>query len=105
MLLNEADARALTEKILSFVTAADATVGVGSDKLSHLRFAANNILTSGTRISRSANVTVWIDGKRGSASTNDTDDASLKAMVEQAEKIDRKSTRLNSSHGYISYAV
>ena len=89
MLLNEADAKALTEKILSFVTAADATVSVGSDKLSHLRFAGNNFLTSGTRVGRSANITVWIDGKRGSASTNDTDDASLKAMVEQAETIAR----------------
>ena len=89
MLLNESDAKALTDKILSFVTAGDATVGVGGDKLSHLRFAGNNFLTSGTRLSRSANVTVWIDGKRGSASTNDTDDASLKAMVEEAEKIAR----------------
>lgn len=89
MLLNESDARALTEKLLSYVTAADATVGVGSDKLSHLRFAANNFLTSGTRVSRSANVTVWIDGKRGAASTNDTDDASLKAMVAEAERIAR----------------
>jgi predicted Zn-dependent protease len=87
MLLNESDAKALTDKILSYVTASDASVGVGSDKLSHLRFAGNNILTSGSRVSRSANVTVWIDGKRGSASTNDIDDASLKAMVEQAEKI------------------
>lgn len=87
MLLNELDAKALTEKILSYVTAGDAQVSVGSDKLSHLRFAANNFLTSGTSVSRSANVTVWKDGKRGSASTNDTDDASLKAMVEQAEKI------------------
>ncbi|HVF29447.1 MAG TPA: TldD/PmbA family protein [Pyrinomonadaceae bacterium] len=89
MLLNETDAKALTDKILSFVTATDATVGVGSDKASHLRFAANNILTSGTRIGRSANVTVWIDGRRGSASTNDTDEASLKAMVAEAEKIAR----------------
>ena len=89
MMLNESDAKALTDKILSYVTSSDASVGVGSDKLSHLRFAGNNFLTSGTRLSRSANVTVWIDGKRGSASTNDTDDASLKAMVEQAEKIAR----------------
>lgn len=89
MLLNESDAKALTDKILSFVTANDASVGVGSDKLSHLRFAGNNFLTSGSRVSRNANVTVWIDGKRGSASTNDVDDASLKAMVEQAEKIAR----------------
>jgi predicted Zn-dependent protease len=87
MLLNESDAKALTEKILSYVTAGDASVGVGSDKLSHLRFAGNNFLTSGTRVSRSANVTVWIDGKRGAASTNDTDDASLKEMVDRAEKI------------------
>ena len=89
MLLTEREAKALTDKILSFVTAADASVGVGSDKLSHLRFAGNNFLTSGTRMSRSANVTVWIDGKRGSASTNDSDEASLRSMVEHAEKIAR----------------
>ena len=91
MLLNENEAKAFTDKILSYVTATDASVGVSSDKLSHLRFAGNNFLTSGQRISRGANVTVWIDGKRGSSSTNDLDDASLKAMVEQAEKLARLS--------------
>ncbi|HKP67835.1 MAG TPA: TldD/PmbA family protein [Pyrinomonadaceae bacterium] len=89
MLLNEQETKALTEKILSFVTATDASAGVSSDKLSHLRFAGNDLLTSGTRFARGANVTVWIDGKRGASSTNDVDDASLKAMVEQAEKIAR----------------
>lgn len=87
MLLTEKETKELSEKILSYVKADDAVAGVGSDKLSHLRFAGNNILTSGTRVSRSANVTVWIGGKRGGASTNDLDDASLKAMVEQAQKI------------------
>ncbi len=91
MLLTETEAKAFTDKILSYVTAADASVGVGSDKLSHLRFAGNNFLTSGQRVSRGANVTVWIDGKRGSSSTNDLDDASLKAMVDQAEKLARLS--------------
>ena len=89
MLLTEQEVRALTEKILSMVDADDATAGVGSNKQSHLRFAANNVLTSGSREGRSANVTVWIGGKRGAASTNDLDDASLKAMVEQAETIAR----------------
>lgn len=89
MLLTESDAKAITAKILSYVTGADATASVNSDKLSHLRFAHNNFLTSGQRISRGASVTVWIDGKRGSSSTNDLDDASLKSMVEQAEKIAR----------------
>ena len=91
MLLTEKDAKELTDKILSLVKADDATASVSSDKHSHLRFANNNVLTSGTRITRGANVTLWIGGKRGSASTNDTDDASLKAMVEQAAQIARNS--------------
>ena len=87
MLLTEQETKTLTERILSFVKADDAIANVGSDKLSHLRFADNNILTSGSRVSRNANVVVWVGGKRGAASTNDLDDASLKTMVEQAEKI------------------
>lgn len=89
MPLNESEVKALTAKIISFVKADDASASVNSNKQSHLRFAANNVLTSGSTEGRGANVTVWIGGKRGSASTNDLDDASLKAMVEQAEKIAR----------------
>ncbi|MDM7924236.1 MAG: TldD/PmbA family protein [Pyrinomonadaceae bacterium] len=89
MLLTEKEVQEISNKILSMVKADDAAVSVSSDKLSHLRFADNNILTSGSRIGRGANVTVWIEGKRGAASTNDLDEASLKAMVEQAEKIAR----------------
>ena len=89
MLLNEKESKSITDKILSYVKANDASVGVGSEKLSHLRFAQNTFLTSGQRESRSANITVWIDGKRGTSSTSDLDDASLQAMVEQAEKIAR----------------
>ncbi len=89
MPLNEAEVKALTSKIISLVKADDATASVNSNKQSHLRFAANNVLTSGTTEGRNANVTVWIGGRRGSASTNDLDDASLKAMVERAETIAR----------------
>ncbi len=87
MLLTEKEVKALTDKILSFVTADDATASVGSNKQSHLRFAGNNVLTSGSREGRSANVTVWIGGRRGAASTNDLDDGSLKNMVARAEAI------------------
>jgi predicted Zn-dependent protease len=89
MLLTEKEAKAATEKILSFVTASDAMVSVSSDKLSHLRFARNAFLTSGQRMGCGVNVTVWVEGKRGSSSTNDLDDASLKTMVEQAEQLAR----------------
>ena len=87
MLLTEQEVKALTDKILSFVTADDASASVGSNKQSNLRFAGNNVLTSGSREGRSANVTVWIGGRRGAASTNDLDDASLKDMVARAEAI------------------
>jgi hypothetical protein len=50
MLLTEKEAKAATDKILSFVTANDAAVSVSSDKLSHLRFARNAFLTSGQRM-------------------------------------------------------
>jgi len=89
MLFTEQEVKTLTTKILSMTAADDASAGVGSNRQSHLRFAGNNVLTSGMRETRNANVVVWIGGKRGSASTNDLDDASLKAMVEQAEKIAR----------------
>lgn len=92
MLFSESEAKALTAKILSLASSAgDATASVSSDKNTNLRFAANNVLTSGSRVSRGANVTLWIDGKRGSASTNDVDDDSLKAMVAEAERLAKTS--------------
>ena len=87
MLLTEKETKEITDKILSFVKADDANVSVGSEKYSHSRFAANAFLTSGNTVERNANITVWIKGKRGASSTTDFDDASLKAMVEQAEKV------------------
>lgn len=92
-LFEEGEARKLTEKLLSFVKADDAAVSVDSETYSHLRFAANSFSTSGRRENRSASVTVWVktvDGmKRGAASTNDTDEASLRAAVEEAERLAR----------------
>jgi len=89
MLLTEKEAKSITDKLLAYVKAGDAAVSVSSDNLAHLRFAQNNFLTSGQRTNRSANITVWIEGKHGSSSTSDLDDASLQTMVEQAEQIAR----------------
>lgn len=89
MLLTEKQARAITDKLMGWVKADDAVVNVSSEKYSHLRFAANNFTTSGARENVSASVTVWIDKQRGSASTNEMDDESLKAIVAQAEQLAR----------------
>jgi len=89
MLLSETEARELTQKLLSYVKADDAVVGVGSENYSHLRFAANAFTTSGARENTTVGVTVWIDKKRGSSSTNEIDDDSLRATVAEAQDLAR----------------
>src|SRR2546422_8069979 len=46
----------------------------------------------------------WIGGKTGGATKLWRDSTGVAALVGHLN-LDRKSTRLNSSHGYISYAV
>ncbi|NNE65809.1 MAG: TldD/PmbA family protein [Pyrinomonadaceae bacterium] len=87
MLLTKSDAKKITGRILSYVKADDASVSVRSNKSTNLRFANDAFLTSGSTVEIGANITVWKDGKAGSASTSDFEDSSLKAMVEQAEKV------------------
>lgn len=90
-MLTEQDARRLAEKVLSFVTADDASVSVSSRIRSYLRFAANAPQTSGRAETVGADVTVWIGRQRGAASTSDLSDASLRAAVEEAERLARLS--------------
>jgi predicted Zn-dependent protease len=89
MLLTEKEARAICEKLLSYVKADDAVVSVNSENYGHLRFASNSFTTSGARENTSIGVTVWIGNKRGAASTNEIDDESLKATVALAEQLAR----------------
>ena len=89
MLLTETEARAICEKLLGYVKADDAVVNVNSENYSHLRFAANAFTTSGARENVSIGVTVWIGGRRGSASTNEIDDELLKSAVALAEQLAR----------------
>lgn len=87
MLLTKDETKKITRKILSFVRADDAQISVSSNRYSHLRFARNAFLTSGNTISRSASITVWIKGQRGSSSTSELTDDSLKEMVREAERV------------------
>ncbi len=91
MLLSEQEAKAICQKLLGYSKADDATVTVQSEGFSHLRFAANTFTTSGRRDDVEVSVTSWIEGKKGSASTNETDDAPLEAVVRQAEQLARLS--------------
>lgn len=89
MLLSQAQAKAACDKLLQAIRADDAQVSVGSSDFSHLRFAANDLTTSGRREDVYASITVWIDRKRGSASASSLDDDALRSAVQQAEELAR----------------
>jgi predicted Zn-dependent protease len=91
MLLDESDAKAICHKALGYVKADDAEVRLEGEKFSHLRFAANEFSTSGYREDVSVQVTVWVGQRKGAASTNELDDASLRGVVAEAEELARVS--------------
>src|SRR5437867_3573255 len=86
-ILNANDAQALAKRILSMATAAEAEVSLSGGPEAHLRFAANTVTTSGAADDLRVAFTAY-DGKRHATVTgNQTDDASLKRIVEQAERL------------------
>jgi len=89
MLLSEKEARSICDKLLSYVKADDAAVSVNSEAYSNQRFAANAFTSNGRTENTAAGVTVWINKKRGAASTNDMSDTALRAAVEEAESLAR----------------
>ncbi len=89
MLLSEKEARSICDKLLSYVKADDAAVSVNSEVYSNQRFAANAFTSNGRTENTTVGVTVWINKKRGAASTNDMSDTALRAAVEEAESLAR----------------
>jgi predicted Zn-dependent protease len=87
MLLSESEIKSVCDQLLSLSKADDMMVSVESEDYSHLRFAANQFTTSGRREDVSASVSVWIGGKRGSASAHSLEPGSLRSAVEQAEHL------------------
>jgi predicted Zn-dependent protease len=87
MLLSESEAKSLCTKVLGYVSAEDAEVILRGETYSHLRFAVNAFSTSGYREDLNLSVTVWMGRRKGTATTNEVDDASLRAAVRQAEAL------------------
>jgi predicted Zn-dependent protease len=87
MLFSESDAKAICTKALSFTKADDACVRLSGDAHCNLRFAGGSFTTNGYREDAELSVTVWVAGRKGSASSNELDDASLRATVAQAEEL------------------
>ncbi|MGH9673255.1 MAG: TldD/PmbA family protein [Bryobacteraceae bacterium] len=77
----------LIEKALSFSRFPDCSVTVDDREGAQVRFANNGITTAGFAVERTVSISSTREGRTGSVSLNEIDDASLRAAVEQSEKL------------------
>ncbi|MEW6733490.1 MAG: TldD/PmbA family protein [Acidobacteriota bacterium] len=91
MLLNEAEAKRLTERILPLVKADEARVEITVDSSAHTRFAANSVTTSGQVERASVSIEVRFGKRSGSADTTELSNEALERTLRNAEEIARLS--------------
>jgi predicted Zn-dependent protease len=87
VILNEADARALSHKVLAFSKAEACLVSIGGGEGRHIRFAQNRATTSGAPSSLSISVESHFGQRSGSASGTDLSDDGLTALVAASEDV------------------
>jgi len=85
--LSRAEAEALAKKVLGFATATETRVIINTGERGNTRFAVNQISTGGDNSNTTINVRSVVGKQVGSASSNRLDDAGLKAVVENAERL------------------
>lgn len=93
-MLTRDEALTICESVLSHAGKAgaeDAEVSVDSSITAHARFAGNGITTSGRAEDLEITATVWVGGRRGSATGNDGSADALKRLAEEAVQIARVS--------------
>jgi len=88
-LLGREEARHLTDRALAFSRADQARVYVSSERNGNIRFAQNQVSTAGDVDNLSITVTSAIGKRVASSTTNRTDDASLRTVVETSERLAR----------------
>ena len=87
MILNEADARALSHKVLGMSKAQACLVSISGGEGRHIRFAQNRATTSGAPSSLSISVESHFGQRSGSASGTDLSDDGLYAVVQASEDV------------------
>jgi predicted Zn-dependent protease len=85
VILNEADARSLTNKILALSKAESCIVTLGGSEERHVRFAQNMATTNGAPNGMEVGVESHFGKKSGSASGTDLSDDALAALVAASE--------------------
>ncbi len=88
-LLTREQAKAITDRALSFATADETRLNLNAGWSGNTRFAGSEITTAGGTTDTALTVTSTVGRRRASASTNVLDDAGLKRTVELAERLAR----------------
>ena len=88
-MLDQKSAEQIFERVQKFATTKDVEVIVNAVHFSLTRFANNTIHQNVAEDNNVVSVRTVIDGKTARATTNKTDDASLKRAVEAAERLTR----------------
>ncbi|HEX6630061.1 MAG TPA: TldD/PmbA family protein [Gemmatimonadaceae bacterium] len=88
-LLTRDQAKAITDRALSFATADETRVNLQAGWSGNTRFAGSEITTAGSTTDTSLEITSTIGRRRASASTNVLDDDGLRRAVQLAERLAR----------------
>ena len=86
-ILTEAQAKAILDKVLAYSTADECSAQIGGGTSGNVRFARNDISTSGIVASVELGVQVAFGKRVGTATINQFDDASLERVVRRAEDL------------------
>ena len=87
--LSRAECEAITKRVLGFSTADECRVSVNSGMRQNTRFAVNQISTAGDDYNATVTIRSVIGKKVASVTVNRLDDASLRAAVDNSERIAR----------------
>lgn len=89
IILTESEAKALCQKILSYSKADECEVNILGEVRGNLRYARNEVSTSGMIINKNIQVQSAFGKKVGVATIDEFDDASLEKVVRRAEELAR----------------
>jgi predicted Zn-dependent protease len=85
--LSREQAQRITEKVLSYSTFPECEVSVNSSESAFIRFALNDVTTSGFTVEQSMSITSVRDGQSGSTRVDEFDDESLREAVKRTEQL------------------
>ena len=89
IILTEAEAKTLLQKVLSYSKADECEANILGEQRGNIRYARNEVSTSGGLINQNLTVQSSFGKKVGTASIDEFDDASLEKCVRRAEELAR----------------